>query len=46
MCAALDADEPDEPFPHLNTREDFPSFSEDTHLDEAVDQIARSGPGS
>jgi hypothetical protein len=46
LCAALDADEPDEPFPHLNTREDFPSLNEDTILDEAIDQIARSGPAS
>ncbi len=42
LCAALDMDEPDEPFPHLNTREDFPSISADTRLEEVAERIAQS----
>lgn len=43
LCAALGVDQPDGPFPHLNTREDFPRVSEDFHLAEAIEQISSSG---
>ena len=39
----LGVDQPDGPFPHLNTREDFPRVSEDFHLAEAIEQISSSG---
>jgi len=43
LCAALGVDPPDEPFPHLNTREDFPRVSEDTDMAEAIEQISNPG---
>jgi hypothetical protein len=41
LCAALEVDEPDEPFPHLNTRENFPRVSPDIDLAAAVEQISQ-----
>jgi hypothetical protein len=39
LCDALDMDVPDEPFPHLNTREDFPHVDADTNMAEALEQF-------
>ena len=39
LCDALGVAVPDEPFPHLNTREDFPTVDADTSLTEALDQF-------
>ena len=39
LCDALGVDVPDEPFPHLNTREDFPTVDADTSLAEALEQF-------
>ena len=35
LCDATGVDLPDEPFRHLNTREDFPRLNEDTNVVEA-----------
>jgi len=43
LCAALGVDEPDEPFPHLNTREGFPHMSPDVDMGEAIDRISQPG---
>jgi len=40
LGTALGLDVPDDPFPHLNTREDFPRVSEDTSLSEALEQFS------
>ncbi len=39
LCDALGLPVPAIPFPHLNTREDFPSVDANTSLAEALDQI-------
>lgn len=39
LCAALGVDEPAEPFPHLNKKEDFPKASPDTDIGEVLDQL-------
>jgi hypothetical protein len=48
LCDALGAPVPDGPFPHLNTREDFPTINEDTNVEQALQQFApkpeRPGP--
>jgi Sulfotransferase domain len=48
LCDALGAPVPQDPFPHLNTREDFPRIDEDTNLEETLQQFApkpeRPGP--
>jgi hypothetical protein len=44
LCSALGVAVPDEPFPHLNTREEFPRATEDTTLAEAIEQLSRD-PG-
>ncbi len=41
LCEALGTAVPSEPFPHLNTREDFPRVTEDTSLDEALEQFSQ-----
>lgn len=43
LCAALGVDEPDEPFPHLNTREGFPRINPDMDLAQAVQEISQPG---
>jgi len=40
LCEALGLDVPDDPFPHLNTREEFPRVDEDSSVAEAVEQIS------
>jgi Sulfotransferase domain len=42
LCDALGVAVPDEPFPHLNTREDFPTVDKDTSLTEALEQFQSS----
>ena len=42
LCDALGVDVPAEPFPHLNTREDFPPIDRDTSLTEALEQFQSS----
>jgi hypothetical protein len=37
LCDALDVAVPAEPFPHLNTREDFPTVDKDTSVAEALE---------
>ena len=44
LCKATGVDIPDDPFPHLNTREEFPKIKEDTNVDEALQQFAPSKP--
>jgi hypothetical protein len=48
LCDALGAPVPEDPFPHLNTREDFPRINEDTNVEKALQQFApkpeRPGP--
>jgi len=39
LCDALDLAVPDEEFPHLNTREDFPTVDTDSSLSETVEQF-------
>jgi Sulfotransferase domain len=39
LCNALGMPVPADPFPHLNTREDFPRVSEDTNLAEALEHF-------
>jgi hypothetical protein len=39
LCQALGVSVPDEPFPHLNTREEFPTVDKDTSLTEALEQF-------
>jgi Sulfotransferase domain len=39
LCLALGVDEPDEPFPHLNTREGFPQINPDIDLAQAVEDL-------
>jgi len=44
LCEATGMDIPDEAFPHLNTREDFPQINEDTNVAEALQQFSPSKP--
>jgi len=46
LCDAVSLDVPGDPFPHLNTREDFPRVSEDSSLSDAMAQISPPAPGS
>jgi hypothetical protein len=39
ICQALGVTVPDQPFPHLNKREDFPQVSADMDLAEALDRL-------
>jgi hypothetical protein len=39
LCSALSVAVPDTPFPHLNSREDFPHVTADTPVSEALEQI-------
>ncbi len=43
LCDALDMAVPGEPFPHLNTREEFPHVDADTNLEEALEQFNPGG---
>jgi hypothetical protein len=43
LCAPLGLPEPAEPFPHLNTREDFPRVDEGTNVEEALENFGRRG---
>lgn len=45
LCKALGVAVPAEPFPHLNTREDFPKIDADTNVAEALEQF-NMGAGS
>jgi hypothetical protein len=45
LCEALGLDVPSDAFPHLNTRENFPSVDEDTSLAEALEQLDSHGKG-
>jgi len=45
LCDALGADVPDGPFPHLNTREDFPRITEDGSLAEALEHFPHGETG-
>jgi hypothetical protein len=44
LCEATGVDVPDAPFPHLNTREDFPRINEDTNVEEALQRFSKSLP--
>jgi hypothetical protein len=47
ICRALGVPVPDAPFPHLNTRQDFPSIRDRGDLDDALEQMrsaAHPGP--
>jgi len=49
LCLALGIDEPTDPFPHLNTREEFPKVDENTDVAAALESFphgAASGPGA
>ena len=39
LCDALGVAIPDDPFPHLNTRADFPKVTADTSVDEALEEM-------
>jgi hypothetical protein len=39
LCDVLDVAVPREPFPHLNTREDFPTVDKETSVAEALEQF-------
>jgi hypothetical protein len=43
LCGSLGLPEPAEPFPHLNTREDFPKVDEDTNVEETLEKFGRGG---
>ena len=43
LCDALGMAVPGEPFPHLNTREEFPHVDADTNLEEALEQFNPGG---
>lgn len=45
LCEALGLSVPDEPFPHLNKREDFPGATADLHLPENVERLAQEASG-
>lgn len=40
LCKALGEDVPSDPFPHLNSREDFPRVNEDSSLVEALEHFS------
>jgi hypothetical protein len=42
LCDALGLEVPDEPFPHLNTREDFPTVDDDGSLAESLERFQAS----
>ena len=44
LCAALALAVPDEPFPHLNKREDFPVPQPDMSITEAIETMAAGTP--
>ena len=44
LCDATGMDIPNEAFPHLNTREDFPQINEDTNVAEALQQFSPAKP--
>lgn len=44
LCEALGMAVPAEPFPHLNTREEFPHPDKDTDFSQAVEQLGSGGP--
>jgi len=46
LCIATGVAIPDVPFPHLNTREDFPKINEDTNVEEALQKFAPSKPAT
>lgn len=47
ICNALGVPVPDTPFPHLNTRQDFPSITDHGALGEAIEQMQSGAqPGS
>jgi len=46
LCTALGVKAPDEPFPHLNTREEFPKVNEDSSLSDAIEQISQASGGT
>ena len=46
LCAALGMSVPEEPFPHLNKREDFPTPDRDGSLAEALEAFSQERPGS
>ncbi|MGH9029069.1 MAG: sulfotransferase family protein, partial [Acidimicrobiales bacterium] len=46
LCRALGVEVPDRPFPHLNTREDFPRPADVTDLSGVIDQLAQGRPES
>ena len=43
LCEALAVAVPDDPFPHLNTRQDFPKVNDGKALEEALDQLTQGG---
>jgi Sulfotransferase domain len=43
LCDALGLAVPDEPFPHLNKKEDFPRVDADTNLSEAIEGLSQRG---
>ena len=45
LCAALGLPQPEEPFPHLNKREDFPVPDADTSLADALEAFSPERPG-
>jgi len=45
LCAAIGVDQPDTPFPHLNTREDFPRVGDDTSVAQVLEQFVPGGAG-
>jgi hypothetical protein len=45
LCDALGMAVPDQPFPHLNKREDFPRPNPDESLEEAVGRLAQEASG-
>jgi len=45
LCDALGVAVPDEAFPHLNTREDFPQVDADTSLAEALEHFNETNTG-
>jgi hypothetical protein len=45
LSAAMGVDAPDTPFPHLNTREDFPRVGDDTSVAQVLEQLAPGAGG-
>ncbi len=46
LCEALGFPVPDAPFPHLNTREEFPTVDAGTSLSDALEEFNQSGLGA